>query len=50
MMIEGEKIGLSTEPEFSSGEAVKLSRDALFNLLFQESNCKKMYTMYTMME
>lgn len=50
MMIEGEKVGLSKEPEFSSGEAVKLSRDALFDLLFQESNCKKRYTMYTVME
>lgn len=50
MMIEGEKVGLSKEPEFSSGEAVELSRDALFDLLFQESNFKKRYTMYTVME
>ena len=47
MMIEGEKVGLSKEPEFSSGEAVELSRDALFDLLFRVKLQKEIHNVHS---
>lgn len=47
MMIEGEKGVLSKEPEFSSGEAVKLSRDVLFDLLFQVRLQKEIHNVHS---
>lgn len=47
MMIEGEKVVLSKEPEFSSGKAVKLSRDVLFDLLFQVKLQKEIHDVHS---
>ena len=47
LMIEGEKVVLSKEPEFLSGKAVKLSRDVLFDLLFQVKLQKEIHDVHS---